>query len=306
MFDDFKVVWLEQNLRQKDDQPWCHLLDRIRIGELIDGDLATLMTRVRQKDELETMQDEGKIAMRLYPVKTQVAEFNSAQQNKLNANTLTFECADIYSMNDINAGCTADPRHIPKDDRDAGGLMQSLTLSIGSRVMLTRNLTYNLINGDMGILVRFGHDEYGTVDTIYVKFDDPNIGEELKLPDDDEVVPIEKVSTEYHHYGRFIERTQFCLMPAWSLSIHKAQGLSLDSAAMHVGDKIFQRSMIYVALSRVRKLEGVYIEPGEKTCIKLTMMKPNDAVLEWSANAKQNWNKLKVKIDKNKDMINLF
>ena len=54
-----------------------------------------------------------------------------------------------------------------------------------------------------------------------------------------------------------MERTQLPLIPCWASTIYKVQGLSLDAAVIDLGPKVFEDGMAYVALSRVRTLEGV-------------------------------------------------
>ena len=54
-------------------------------------------------------------------------------------------------------------------------------------------------------------------------------------------------------------RKQFPLILAYAMTIHKCQGLSLDSALMDLSDWVFSPGMAYVALSRVRTLDGVHL-----------------------------------------------
>ena len=49
------------------------------------------------------------------------------------------------------------------------------------------------------------------------------------------------------------------LIYAWAMTIHKSQGSTLTNALIDVGDSIFECGQIYVALSRVTSLDGLYL-----------------------------------------------
>ena len=46
---------------------------------------------------------------------------------------------------------------------------------------------------------------------------------------------------------------------AYAITIHKAQGATLDSALIDVGDNTFEAGQAYVALSRVKSIDALYI-----------------------------------------------
>ena len=63
--------------------------------------------------------------------------------------------------------------------------------------------------------------------------------------------------------------SQIPLILAWALTIHKSQGASIDLAEIDVGNSIFACGQTYVALSRVRSLEGLYLKDFNYMKIKV-------------------------------------
>jgi ATP-dependent DNA helicase PIF1 len=62
---------------------------------------------------------------------------------------------------------------------------------------------------------------------------------------------------------------QIPLIYAWAITIHKAQGVSLDLAQIDAGNNIFECGQTYVALSRVKSLEGLYLSAFNPQKIKV-------------------------------------
>ncbi len=115
------------------------------------------------------------------------------------------------------------------------------------------------MNGALGIVLEI------STDNVTVKFD--NIDEPYK------------VHRSRHRFvvlkNFYVYREQFPLTVAYAVTIHKSQGLSLDCAIIDLSNSVFGDGMAYVALSRVRSLEGVYLTsftPGSimasKICVE--------------------------------------
>jgi ATP-dependent DNA helicase PIF1 len=63
--------------------------------------------------------------------------------------------------------------------------------------------------------------------------------------------------------------SQIPLILAWALTIHKSQGVSLDMAEIDVGTGIFEFGQTYVALSRVKTMDGLYLSSFDITKIRI-------------------------------------
>jgi ATP-dependent DNA helicase PIF1 len=61
--------------------------------------------------------------------------------------------------------------------------------------------------------------------------------------------------------------SQMPLILAWALTIHKAQGTTLELAEIDVGNDVFECGQTYVALSRVKSLSGLYLSSFNYTKI---------------------------------------
>ena len=68
----------------------------------------------------------------------------------------------------------------------------------------------------------------------------------------------------------YIYRKQYPLILAYAITIHKCQGLSLNSAIIDLSNKVFSPGMAYVALSRVRSLNGLHLTNFDPSSIMVS------------------------------------
>lgn len=121
---------------------------------------------------------------------------------------------------------------------------ETLSLKIGAEVMFTKNNPKEkFVNGTQGTVVGF---QLGTKYPIVETRNHHRIN----------VEPMDWIVEEN---GKIRGRiTQIPLRLAWAITIHKSQGMSMDEAVMNLAD-VFEYGQGYVALSRVRRLSGLYL-----------------------------------------------
>ena len=272
--DEFKLIELTQNMRQRGDTEYSDILNRVRIGSQTKSDISVLRSRLTSgiRDPVDVSQPPFVDALCLLPLKEQVEEYNDSRLKDLSHSTKIYEFDAEHSIVESTTLMPGVVSHkeVPESlsDRDCAGLSRKVKLAIGAQVMLRRNIICEegLVNGARGIIVGFfwpdGADDQAKKgdlpQKVYVKFHDPRVGlvSRVTLHDssEQEAVPIEPVTAKFYgKQGVTLQRTQLPLLPCWAATIHKVQGLSL----INLGPKMFEDGMAYVALSRVRTLQGV-------------------------------------------------
>jgi ATP-dependent DNA helicase PIF1 len=130
---------------------------------------------------------------------------------------------------------------------------KELVLMLDAQVMLIANTNPNegLVNGSRGVVTGFcSYSELPIVE--FVNGAKKTIGSHTW--------PIE----DYE----FVSRSQIPLQLAFAVTTHKSQGSTLDSALVDIGSGIFEYGQAYVALSRVRSLEALYVHDFDKTAFR--------------------------------------
>ncbi len=163
---------------------------------------------------------------------------------------------------------------------DTNNLPYELTLVLGKKYMLTSNLNVSdgIANGTVGILKkiiprRYPKEGESAVIRVYLQFEEKEIGMMTRAKNVHEVADdicqewtvIESISPEIKrpaHGNYHIEREQLPLVECEAMTIHKSQGQTYNTCAVNLAEGLTQR-LLYVALSRCTKLEGLYLFGAE-------------------------------------------
>lgn len=245
VFGEHQII-LKRIFRQK-DPIYANVLNQIREGEL-DDEIIEMMNK-----RIDVPIDSGVLRpTRLFPKRRQVDEINLRELNRLSPDTeQVFKMKDETDLPMTKKEAEIRRRFSPQDiQNELMSLRRNLMcdpvihLRAGSQVMCIVNKEYDedlyLCNGSQGIVKDFTPSGLPIVDfsgrEVIVE---PNIWPS-------EVVPGVGIS-------------QIPLILAWAMTIHKAQGATLDMAEIDAGDAIFECGQTYVALSRIKNLSGLYL-----------------------------------------------
>ena len=152
----------------------------------------------------------------------------------------------------------------------------NLELKIGAQVMFIKNdpsFDKNYFNGKMGIIKSLAPKE------IFIHFPDENKTIEVEKHEWENikyVVNPNSKEIEEENLGTF---THYPIKLAWAITVHKSQGLTFDKAALDVS-QVFLPGQAYVALSRLRSLEGLVL----LTPLQMNGISNDDDVMKYATN----------------------
>lgn len=186
--------------------------------------------------------------------------------------------------------------HCDKLKRDSG-CEDKVEMKIGSQVMLTVNMNVEcgLVNGSRGVVIGFTKavESIPSATKKTFSIDDESIFSMQSPPENcafpDEPMPIvlftetgRKIHIPYYRWSRDIEGLgsvycwQIPLKLAWSTTIHKSQGMSLSYVDINLDSSVFEEGQAYVAISRVRSLEGLRF-----SCFSENVIRANPHVISF-------------------------
>lgn len=245
----FTVCYLSEQFRQKEADGSggiLGVLNEIRRGDVTDGSRELLESRYKKRSQ----------GIGIEPTR------------------LFTHNADVDALNDRELAALQSPEetdyHMESNGRDVlvAALKKSclapevLRLKVGARVMCVKNnFEDGYVNGTLGVVTSCRPDRDPVVRTAQGK-----------------LLTIERASWKVEEEGRVkAEISQYPLRLAWAITVHKSQGMSLDAVEVDLS-RSFEPGMGYVALSRVRSLEGLTILGMNETALGV-----HNEVLEFDA-----------------------
>ena len=237
-------VILKTLFRQSDPE-YIQLLNEVRVGN-ISMKSVDMLQKYLNRPKTQNMSY-------LFPTRSKASALNSIQYEKLQEKEYVFNPVVVYEAATYPDGSLIDQKTVRKckslstSARDyevqsivKANNLEQISLKKGAFVMCTRNIPPKICNGSQGVITDFimGKPQVTFTNGV-VMIMDPH-------------------EYQHHEYPCLVIK-QYPLCLAWAMTIHKIQGSTLDCAAIDIGETVFEYGQTYVALSRVRTLDGLYL-----------------------------------------------
>ena len=228
-----RLVKIEfRKVYRQDDERFLNILEHVRMNRITPEDIALLNTRVAQPQSDDMV--------------VTLASINKTA-DKINNQRL----AEIDSPEFVYEGTVEgrfEEKRFPVDE--------TLRLKVGAQVMFARNdQQKRWANGTLAKVCKLTKNE------ITVELHDGS----------KHIVPCcswDSVNFEYDRDTRKMKKevigtfSQFPIRLAWAITVHKSQGMTFDKLQIDLSRGMFASGQLYVALSRVRSLAGLYLSRG--------------------------------------------
>ncbi len=245
-------IELEKIYRQS-DQKFIDVLNRLRNSKLTSADAD--MFQSYYKPDFKPKDEEGYVYITTHNRKADVVN-----KDKLDALEPKLHHFDARISGDFNENMYP--------------ALERLELKEGAQVMFIKNdlgEEKRFYNGKIGKVKSIGNDELiidcGNGDLIELE---QVVWENIKYKLDKDTGEIDE-----NLIGSF---TQFPLRLAWAITVHKSQGLTFEKAILDLSD-VFAPGQMYVALSRLRSLDGMVLASP----INHSIFKQDNAIIDFSA-----------------------
>lgn len=262
-FPTSSCIELKTVFRQT-DSTYIEILKQIRKG-YIDVEYADMLHKC-VKREYDAEKYGGCTPTKLFPVRNKVDAVNNAMFLKLDGPEHVFE----YTYSKNNLTYVDNGKLLSAEDMlKCGGLTQkdvemevdallltiqtskTVSLKKGAVVMCTTNISIEdgICNGSQGVVIDFVESSNRECLGMLVPLVRFSNGRIMRIS------PQQRQSVDFPTIS--VSQIPLCL--AWALTIHKIQGATLHMADIDIGRSIFEYGQTYVALSRIRSLDGLFL-----------------------------------------------
>lgn len=222
-----ETIYLTDVIRQT-DKTFISILNKIRLGIIDDEVKKVLKSRAIKYTDIE-----GLIPTMLYSTNDKVDKTNQLYYDKLESKEHTYKLQGLWH------------KKITYKEKYESMIRfkMIISLKIGTQVMYLINKD-GLVNGSRGVVTKFVNGYPSVLFSDGINKSEIIIGMETLVIEENDI--------------DILSYTQLPLTLAFASSIHKCQGSTVSLARIDFKN-IFEFGQIYVALSRVKSLEGLYI-----------------------------------------------
>ncbi|GAB1320338.1 DNA helicase [Madurella fahalii] len=261
------TIGLTEVFRQRDPE-FAGMLNEMRLGRISEKTVRNFQSLSRPLEF-----DDGLEVTELFPTRNEVETSNQKRLNALSGKSYRYEAidtGDVRIRDKLLANMMAPP---------------VIELKKGAQVMLIKNMDETLVNGSLGTVIDFmsestfeitGASNSSEVDSETKKrmrafsnaLSEGSKGDNKAYPlvrfhavDGSQRIILcvpEAWKVELPTGEEQASRKQLPLILAWALSIHKAQGQTLERVKVDLG-KVFEKGQAYVALSRATTQQGLQV-----------------------------------------------
>ncbi|MBL0703481.1 MAG: AAA family ATPase [Sulfurospirillum sp.] len=230
------IVELTHTKRTKDNE-FFYMLNRIRVGELDD----------KVGHYLESLRDHTHVIDKnptiLYGRNREADIVNLQRLKELQSEPIVLKAKETMHLTSLHVNRVKTwKKNLP--------VSVELTLKVGASILFCTNKWGSYYNGERGIVIKLDEKEVVVEKVnkkvVKVQRAEYTLSENIVLNNKIEEKPLVTIE-------------QFPLKLAYAITIHKSQGMSIDSLVCNI-DNIFEKSQFYVAISRAQNPKNLFLD----------------------------------------------